>query len=90
MSVNADVLYVKLKALPPQRRAEVEDFMDFLARKETRSAALDRLLAIAPALEAAGTETPMTDEEVNAFVNAEIKAYRAEKRAAQDKAKGRS
>lgn len=81
MSANADVLYEKLKALSPQRRAEVEDFVDFLARKETRTAALDRLLAIAPALEAAG-QPGMTEEEIAA----EIKAYRAEKRAwaAQD------
>jgi hypothetical protein len=88
MSANPDVLYEKLKALPPQRRAEVEDFVDFLARKETRTASLDRLLAIAPALEAAGVPR-MTEEEIAA----EIKAYRAEKRAraAQDpKAKGRT
>jgi len=76
MSANPDVLYEKLKALPPQRRAEVEDFMDFLARKEARPAALDRLLAIAPALEAAGLP-PMTEDEIQA----EIQAARAERRA---------
>lgn len=76
MSANPDVLYEKLKALPPQRRAEVEDFMDFLARKEARAAALDRLLAIAPALEAAGMP-PMSEEEIQA----EIQAARAERRA---------
>jgi len=76
MSANPDVLYEKLKALPPQRRAEVEDFMDFLARKEARTAALDRLLAIAPALEAAGLP-PMTEDEIQA----EIQAARAERRA---------
>lgn len=88
MSANAEVLFEKLKTLPPQRLAEVEDFVDFLARKETRTAALDRLLAIAPALEAAGVPR-MTEDEIAA----EIKAYRAEKRAqaAQDsKAKGRT
>jgi hypothetical protein len=88
MSANADVLYEKLKALPPQRRAEVEEFVDFLARRETRTAALDRLLAIAPALEAAG-EPRMTE----AAIAAEIKAYRAEKRARaphDPKAKGRT
>lgn len=76
MSANPDVLYEKLKALPPQRRAEVEDFMDFLARKEARTAALDRLLAIAPALEAAGLP-PMTEDEIQA----EIQVARAERRA---------
>ena len=76
MSANPDVLYEKLKALPPQRRAEVEDYMDFLARKDARAAALDRLLSIAPALEASGME-PMTDEEIEA----EVQAARTERRA---------
>ncbi|MBK6728722.1 MAG: hypothetical protein IPG63_16130 [Xanthomonadales bacterium] len=76
MSANPDVLYEKLKALPPQRRAEVEDFMDFLARKEAQIAALDRLMAIAPAMEAAGLQ-PMTEEEIQS----EIQAARAERRA---------
>lgn len=78
MSAKPEVLFEKLKALPPQRLAEVEDFMDFLARKESRTAALDRLLAIAPALEAAGVPQ-MTEEEIAA----EVKAVRAEQRARQ-------
>lgn len=84
MSSNEQVLFEKLKALPPQQRAEVENFVDFLAAKARKRAAIDRLLAIAPALEAAGIE-PMSDEEINA----EIKAARAERRAgkAQDQAK---
>lgn len=77
MSANPDTLYEKLKALPPQRRAEVEDFVDFIARKEIRTASLDRLLAIAPALEAAGVPQ-MTEAEIAV----EIKSCRAEKRAA--------
>ena len=76
MSSNEQALFDKLKALPPQQRAEVEDFVDFLTAKARKRAALDRLLAIAPALEAAGVE-PMSDEEINA----EIKAARAERRA---------
>jgi len=77
MSARDDqVLIEKLKALPEQQRAEVEDFVDFLATKARKRAAIDRLLAIAPALEAAGVE-PMTEEEINA----EIKAARAERRA---------
>lgn len=75
MAANPDPLYEKLKALPPQRRAEVEDFLDFLVRKEARTAALDRLLAIAPALEAAGMQA-MSDHEIQA----EIDAARAERR----------
>jgi hypothetical protein len=50
--------------------------MDFLAHKEARTASLDRLLAIAPALEATGV-APMSEKEIAT----EIKAYRAEKRA---------
>ena len=76
MSSNEQVLFDKLKALPQEQRAEVEDFVDFLATKARKRAALDRLLAIAPAVEAAGIE-PMSDEEINA----EIKAARAERRA---------
>ena len=32
---NDRVLIEKLKGLPPQRRAEVEDFVDFLCNRET-------------------------------------------------------
>jgi len=76
MSSNEQMLLEKLKALPPQQRAEVEDFVDFLTAKARKRAAIDRLLAIAPALEAAGVE-PMSEEEIAA----EIKAARAERRA---------
>lgn len=38
MSARDDqVLIEKLKSLPPQRRAEVEDFVDFLRSRETDS-----------------------------------------------------
>ncbi|MEW6678720.1 MAG: hypothetical protein AB1421_12440 [Pseudomonadota bacterium] len=57
---------------------EVEDFIEFLTGKARRRAALDRLLAIAPALEVAGAE-PITEEEVAT----EINAARAERRARQ-------
>lgn len=44
MSVDDQALIEKLKSLPPQRRAEVEDFVDFLKTREdelrlTRAAA---------------------------------------------------
>lgn len=84
MSSNEQVLFEKFKALPPQQRAEVEDFVDFLAAKTKKRAAFDRLLAIAPALEAAGVEPMSADE-----IAAEIKAARAERRARnQTKAQG--
>lgn len=73
---QVEQVFTKLKRLPPEELREVEDFVDFLARKEVRTAALDRLLAIVPALEAAG-ERPMSEEEIAA----EIKAARAERRA---------
>lgn len=68
----------KLEALPPERIAEVEDFVEFLAGKARKRAALDRLLAVAPALEAAGS-TPLSEEEVAA----EVKAVRDNRRARQ-------
>jgi hypothetical protein len=76
MSMTDQVLIETLKSLPAQQRAEVEDFVEFLAAKAKKRAAWDRLLAIAPALEAAGVE-PMSEEEVAA----EVKAARAERRA---------
>ena len=71
-------LIAKIKALSPQQVAEVEDFVEFLAAKSKRRAAFDRLLAIAPALEAAGVE-PMTEDEIAD----EVRAARAERRARQ-------
>jgi hypothetical protein len=76
MSMTDEVLIETVKSLPAQQRAEVEDFVEFLAAKAKKRAAWDRLLAIAPALEAAGVE-PMSEEEVAA----EVKAARAERRA---------
>ena len=79
--MNATVerdLIAKIKALSPQQVAEVEDFVEFLAAKSKRRAAFDRLLAIAPALEAAGVE-PMTEDEIAD----EVRAARAERRARQ-------
>ncbi|MGB7991729.1 MAG: DUF2281 domain-containing protein [Candidatus Methylophosphatis roskildensis] len=82
MSPTEQVLIEKIRTLSPQQVAEVENFVEFLAAKAARRAALDRLLAIVPALEAAGVE-PMSDEEIAA----EVKAARAERRA-RDQAKG--
>ncbi len=62
-------LLEKIQALPPERLGEVEDFIDFLSAKSRRLAALDRFLAIAPALEAAGAPA-ITEEEIQAEVDA--------------------
>ncbi|MBK8897055.1 MAG: hypothetical protein IPN66_07480 [Candidatus Competibacteraceae bacterium] len=69
-------LLLKIKTLSPPQVAQVEDFVEFLAAKSQRQAALGQLLAIAPALEAAGAE-PMSEE----AVAAEIKAVRQARRA---------
>ena len=71
-----EALIEKLKALPPEQRAEVEDFVDFLSARAKKRAALDRLLAIAPAVEATGIASMSMEE-----INAEVKAVRAERRA---------
>jgi len=81
MSANEMKLLEKLRQLPVEKLIEVEDFVDFLANKARRQAAFDRLLAIAPALQAAGVE-PMSDEEVVALV----KEVRAERRASRERA----
>jgi hypothetical protein len=73
---NANVLLEKIQALPPERIAEVEDFVEFLTTKNRQRAALDRFLAVAPALEKAGAP-PITEDEIQA----EIDAARAERRA---------
>jgi hypothetical protein len=73
-----EALVEKLKSLPPEQRAEVEDFVDFLrARKErTRDAAAQRLGEAFKKLDALN-QSPLTAEEVEA----EIYAARAERRA---------
>ena len=77
--MNATVeqsLLSKIRTLSSQQVAEVEDFVEFLAAKSKKRAAIDRLLAIAPALEAARAE-PMNEDEIAA----EVKAARAQRRA---------
>jgi hypothetical protein len=73
-----EALIEKLKSLPPEQRAEVEDFVDFLkARKERgRDAAAQRLGEAFKKLDALN-QPPLTPEEVEA----EIDAARAERRA---------
>jgi hypothetical protein len=76
MSADRQALIDKIEALRSEQVAEVEDFVDFLAMRARRLSGLDRLLAIAPALEAAGAP-PIAEEEITA----EIKAVRAARRA---------
>ena len=77
--MNATVeqsLISKIKALSPQQVAEVEDLVEFLAAKSKKRAAINRLLAIVPSLEAAGV-APISEDEIAA----ELKAARVERRA---------
>ena len=79
--MNANVeqtLMSKIRALSPQQVAEVEDFVESITAKARKRGALDRLLAIVPALEAAGA-SPVSEDEIAA----EVDAARAERRARQ-------
>jgi urease accessory protein UreF len=71
----SDSLIEKIQALPAERIAEVEDFVDFLSRKMQRQAAIERLLSVAPALEAAGVAPP-TEAEIEREVQAVRQARR--------------
>ena len=66
-------LISKLRVLSPAQVAEVEDFVEFLAAKSRKRQALDRLLAVAPAIEVAnaamGTQ-PLNEAEIEAEVRA--------------------
>jgi len=75
-----DVLIEKLKSLPPEQRAEVEDFIDFLkARRErTRDEAARRLGEALAKLDALNLP-PMSAEEVQAEVDA-VRARRRQER----------
>jgi hypothetical protein len=60
-------LVEKIKRLPPEKLAEVENFVDFITSQVQREAAFDRLLAIPPALEGAGVQS-MSEEDGMALV----------------------
>lgn len=77
MNAIAPALIQKLQKLPPQRLAEVEDFVEFLAVREMRTVAGIRLGESLAKLDALNLP-PLSDDEINA----EIQAARQE-RAAQ-------
>ena len=87
MPINAQALIAKIQALPAERIAEVDDFVEFLSAKTRRLEALDRLLAVAPALDAAGA-APLNEVEIQAEVDA-VRAQR-HSRQAGDAGAGRS
>jgi len=69
---NDQVLIEKLMNLPPQQRAEVEDFVDFLASRARKRIAVDRLFE---AMGKLSSLEPLTEEEIDA----EIAAARADR-----------
>jgi hypothetical protein len=73
----AEDLFQKLKTLPPQRLAEVADFVDFIKAREekARMQKVDELFGMMDQL--AAIEPPLTPEEIQS----EIEAARAERRA---------
>lgn len=71
-------LMQRLKALPPERVAEVVDFVEFLASRVQRDAAAQRLTNAMAQLDALGLP-PISDDEIEE----EIQAARRERHAAQ-------
>lgn len=74
MNAIAPTLIQKLQELPPQRLAEVEDFVEFLVMREMRSAAGVRLGESLVKLDALNLP-PLYDDDINA----EIQAARRER-----------
>lgn len=62
-------LIEKLQKLPPQRLAEVKDFVEFLAAREERAAAGARLGESLARLDALNLP-PLSDEEIAAEIRA--------------------
>jgi hypothetical protein len=81
MSANLRTLIDKLQSLPPLRQAEVEDFVEFLQKRDAqeRSEAARRLGEAFKKLDTLD-EPPMSSDEIQA----EIDAARAERRARAD------
>ena len=74
MIAIAPALIQKLQNLPPQRLAEVEDFVEFLAVREMRTSAGTRLGESLAKLDALNLP-PLSDDDINA----EIQAVRQER-----------
>lgn len=76
MTAIAHTLIQKLQKLPQKRLAEVEDFVEFLAVRETRATAGDQIGELLGKLDALNLP-PLSDEEIDA----EIQAARQERAA---------
>lgn len=82
MTDIAEDLLQKLRTLPPQRLAEVVDFVDFLRLREQQARAqkIDALFATMDQL--AALDPPMSPEEIQV----EVDAVRRERREQRDAA----
>lgn len=69
MAAIEPTLIEKLQKLPPQRLAEVMDFVEFLAAREERAAASARLGKSLERLDALNLP-PLSDEEIAAEIQA--------------------
>lgn len=67
--MSAQALIEKIQQLPPQRLAEVEDFVDFLRTREERAAAGARLGESLARLDALNLP-PFSDDEIAAEIQA--------------------
>jgi len=68
-AIVEQALIEKLQKLPPQRQAEVRDFVEFLAAREERAAAGERLGESLAGLDALNLP-PLADEEIEAEIQA--------------------
>ena len=75
--VSDEALLQKIRELPVEQQAAVEDFVEFLAARERRRNA-GRRLRTAQSRLAADPLAPVSIDEINA----EVEAYRAEQRRA--------
>jgi hypothetical protein len=78
MAAIPTALLEKMQSLPPQRMAEVEDFVEFLALREARTIASSKLIDSLAKLDALQLP-PITEEDIEA----EIQAVRQERHASQ-------
>jgi hypothetical protein len=69
MAAIEQALIEKLQQLPPQRLAEVWDFVELLAAREARAAAGERLGQTLDKLDAVAMP-PISDDEIEAEVQA--------------------
>jgi hypothetical protein len=77
--MSAQALIEKIRQLPPQRLAEVEDFVDFLRTREERAAAGTRLGESLARIDALNLP-PFSDDEIAAEIQA-AREQRAARRA---------